>query len=243
MEDINKIFQAALKETVDRELTERGERAAFARKVDIPQSRLNDILSGHTGTVEEKRRSLAAALGYHGHLYDYFLDRGRAIVAGRPIPEPPADYASEAETAAGGYFPVPLDRADRLGAGGIHAQGVAKPETATTILVHGPTLGRRNSRNLKAFVVGGDSMEPLIADGGLVVADLTKNRTENLKEGAAYVIRYDEEGDGAVKYLRWAEKGKSLILESENKFYKPVVRKLREVALVGQVIWSCREHK
>jgi phage repressor protein C with HTH and peptisase S24 domain len=74
-------------------------------------------------------------------------------------------------------------------------------------------------------------MEPLFANGGLVVADLAKNRTENLKEG------------GVVKYLRWVEKGKLLSIESENKLYAPVFRKVREVTLIGQVIWSCREHK
>jgi phage repressor protein C with HTH and peptisase S24 domain len=76
-----------------------------------------------------------------------------------------------------------------------------------------------------------------------VVADLTKNRAESLKEGSLYVISYDEEKSGAVKFLRWAEKGRLLALESENKLYKPVFRRVKEVTLIGRVVWSCRAYK
>ena len=232
MEDINKIFQTALQYFMDK----RGDQAALASRTDISTSHINDILKGRRGGTEEKRRALAAALGYPGHFYEDFMGLGRAILDGRPIPEPSAGCLSEAGLTAAGCFQVPLERADRL-AGGLRAR---KTEEAASIVVHGPSLSRKSGRHLLAFLVGGDNMEPLIAKGSLVVADLTQNRAENLREGSVYVISYDEEG--AVKYLRWAEKGRLLAMESENKFYKPVFRKVREVTLIGRVIWSCREH-
>jgi len=241
MEDINKIFRAALEYVFEHTLTRHGDQIALANSAEVPATTLNDILKGRRGGSEDTRRALAAALRYPGRQYEDFLDIGRAILAGRPILELTTDYVSEADLAAAGYFQVSLDQADRLGAGG--GRGLVKLENTAPVVVHGPTLGCKNGRHLRAFVVGGDSMEPLLAQGGIVVADLTKNRTENLKEGAAYVIIYDEEGAGAVKYLRWVEKGKVLSIESENNFYKPVFRKTREVVLIGQVIWSCREHR
>lgn len=237
MQDLNKIFQTALEYL----LVKRGEQAALAKKIGMPASTLGDIKGGRRNASDEKKRAIAAALGYPDRAYENFLDIGRAILDGRPIPEPPTDFASEADLAADGYFRVPLDRANRLGAGGIQAQGVATPEDPISIALHGSTLGRRSGRHLQAFVVGGDSMEPLIGDGGLVVADLSRNNLADIKEGCIYLIGWD--GDGSVKYLRWAEPGKLLAVESENKFHKTVIKKPREVTLIGQVIWSCRKHK
>jgi len=237
MQDLNKIFQA----TLEHLLAKRGEQAALAKRIGMPTTTLGDIKQGRRNASDEKKRAIAAELGFSGRHYENFLDIGRAVLAGRPVPEPPENYATQEDMPTAEYFHVPLDQSERLGAGGIHFLGQAKPEVETTFLIHGPTLGRQSGRNLRAFMVGGDSMEPLIGDGGIVVADLTKNRFENLREGAAYVIGWNEEGK--VKYLRWAEKGKFLTVESENKFYKTVIKRPKEVTLIGQVIWSCRKHK
>ena len=242
MQDINKIFRQALLHFFDPASAKYGEQAALARKAGIVPSHLHDILVGRCGATEEKRRQFAAIFGYPDRLYDNFLEVGRCKLAGQPVPEPPNNFATPEDLADDEYFRVPLDQADRLGAGGIHSLGQAKPERKTTFLVHGPSLGRKNSRNLRAFVVGGDSMEPLIGDGGLVVADLTRNKLTDIKDGGIYVIGWDEEG--SVKYLRWLEKDKLLAVESENnKFYKTVIKRPKDVTLIGQVIWSCRKHK
>jgi phage repressor protein C with HTH and peptisase S24 domain len=231
MEDLNKIFQTAL----GLKLTRRGDQAALARQIGMSTTTLGDIKSGRRNASDEKKRALAKALGYPGRQYENFLDLGR------PDSEQSSDYVPQGDLTAAGYFPVPLDQADRLGAGGIHALGQAKPEEVTTLMVHGDSIGRNNGRNLRAYVVGGDSMEPLIGDGGLVVADLSRNKLANIKDGGIYVIGWDEEG--SVKYLRWAEKDKLLAVESENKFYKTMIKRPKEVTLIGQVIWSCRQHK
>ena len=234
MEDINSIFKAGLEHF----MTRRGDQAALSARSGVSTTQINDILKGRHGCTEEKRRVLAAALGYPGRQYEDFLDLGRAVLAGQPIPATPADQLSEADLAASGCFLVPLEPLGRPAAGG---PGLAQVGEAAAMVVHGPTLGRKSGRHLRAFLVGGDSMEPLFAQGGMVLADLTENRAENLREGSAYVVCCDGEED--VKYLRWAEKGRLLALESENKFYRPVFRKAREVTLIGRVIWSCRRHE
>jgi phage repressor protein C with HTH and peptisase S24 domain len=68
--------------------------------------------------------------------------------------------------------------------------------------------------NLQAFRVGGDSMEPVIAAGGIVVmADLSENNPMNLKQDKIYVLGIDmQEGICAVKYLRWGVKGEIVII-------------------------------
>ena len=92
------------------------------------------------------------------------------------------------------------------------------------------------------FRVGGDSMEPLIAKGGIVLADLKHNDVGHIHEGGVYVLCWDrEDGECAVKYLRWAERGKLLSVESENSFYKPVFKRVDEVLLIGRVIWAWRD--
>jgi phage repressor protein C with HTH and peptisase S24 domain len=111
------------------------------------------------------------------------------------------------------------------------------------VVVHGPSLGRRSAKNLQAFRVGGDSMEPLIGQGGLVLADLSQNDFQRLREGGIYVLCWDlEVGECAVKRLKWAEKGHILAIESENPDYGTLYRPLSEASLIGQVIWSWRRH-
>jgi phage repressor protein C with HTH and peptisase S24 domain len=110
------------------------------------------------------------------------------------------------------------------------------------IVVHGPSLNRRSAKNLQAFRVGGSSMEPLIADGGIVLADTGHTDLKRIKDGRIYVLCWDlSDGECAVKYLRWADQGRILSIESENPLVKPMFKRADEVALIGKVIWAWRE--
>jgi len=46
------------------------------------------------------------------------------------------------------------------------------------------------------------------------------------------------------KTLRWVEgeKGKLLSIESVNTFYPPKVKRVKDIILIGKVIYSWREH-
>lgn len=86
-------------------------------------------------------------------------------------------------------------------------------------------------------------MDPKIEEGNIVLVDLTQNNINAIKDDKIYVICWDfSDGECAVKYLRWVEKGKILSIESANQFYKPIFRRVNEVKLIGQVLWSWRDH-
>lgn len=221
-----------------------GAQAKLAKAAEIHPPYLNGILKGAKLGNEEVRRKIAAALGYKGRKYEDFLDIGRAIVEGRPMPEPPCDYLNDEELSDRGFIAVPFSADMKLSAGCGGTIPYTDDEKSSPVIIHGPTLKRRNARGLQAFRVGGDSMEPVIAAGGLVIADTTKNELRHIKDGGLYVLCWDlHDGECAVKKLRWAEKGRLLSIESANEFYPPVFKSANEITLIGRVIWSCREHK
>jgi transcriptional regulator with XRE-family HTH domain len=85
--DTKEFFLAALK----KELASMGHggQARTARHAGVSRSLLNDILKGRIFGAEEKRRAIAAALGYDD--YEAFLDIGRSLMkvsAVRNVPEP-----------------------------------------------------------------------------------------------------------------------------------------------------------
>lgn len=142
-----------------------------------------------------------------------------------------------------GFFTVPFSDDMKLAAGGGGTIPVSDDAENSVVVVHGPSIKRRNAKKLQAFRVGGDSMEPLIAEDGIVLADLAHNDIRHIKDGRIYVLCWDLENDGecAVKYLKWFDKGKIVSIESEDRFYKPVLKRIDEVILIGKVIWSWRE--
>ena len=85
--DTMAFFSAALK----KEITSLGHggQAKTAQYAGVSRSLLNDILKGRSFGMEEKRRAIAAALGYED--YETFLDIGRSLLnvsAVRKSPQP-----------------------------------------------------------------------------------------------------------------------------------------------------------
>jgi hypothetical protein len=242
MENIDQIFIAALKHFVAKEKTQ----TIFAEKAGISISYLNDMIKERKSGGDKTKRKIADMLGYRGANFELFLDVGRAILAGKDpegVDEPIDEVAGE-ELRNRGFITIPFSVNMKLAAGSGGTIPITENDTETTIIVHGPSIGRRNSHNLQAFKVGGDSMEPVIAEGGIVLADTSENDPMKLKEGHIYVICWDiSEGECAVKYLRWAEKGRSVMISSpDNILHPPLFRDLKEIQLIGRVIWSCRTH-
>jgi phage repressor protein C with HTH and peptisase S24 domain len=96
---------------------------------------------------------------------------------------------------------------------------------------------------MQAFRVGGDSMEPLIAQDGIVMVDVSKNDITDLDEGEIYVLCWDiSTEECAVKRLKWADWGSLLAIESADpNAYETIYRRPEDVVLVGKVIWTWRE--
>jgi len=79
--------------------------------------------------------------------------------------------------------------------------------------------------------IHGNSMEPLINDGDLVL--VRKGPAEN---GDIAVVLCEEE-EACVKKIQYAPGGDILILISRNPDYSPIVKPLSECKILGKVIW------
>jgi phage repressor protein C with HTH and peptisase S24 domain len=87
--------------------------------------------------------------------------------------------------------------------------------------------------------VSGDSMEPEIRDGDMVLID--RSRVEMLA-GAIYAVGVDE----AILVKRVEKQPNALVLHSDNPRYAPMVLRGDETAgvrMIGRVIWVCREYR
>ena len=233
---MNEIFRTALQKSIAGKLKQKD----LAKMAGISVPYLNDLYKGRKGGQEDVRRRIAGALGFDD--YEAFLDVGRVELGLAPLRPPRAAERVWPED-LDDFFRVPFSDHMRLAAGSGGTIEVTDDEDSSPVVVHGPSLGRRNAKNLQAFRVGGDSMEPLIAQGGLVLADLKQNELQHLREGRIYVLCWDlDDGECAVKRLKWAERDQLLAIESENGFYETLYRRPEEVKLIGRVIWSWREH-
>lgn len=101
-------------------------------------------------------------------------------------------------------------------------------------------LGKGNPDNMVLMKVHGDSMEPAICHGDMVLIDQGKTR---LFGHAIYAVGVNEE-----IYVKQVETlpGNHLLLRSLNERYAPIEVDLRgdmadSVRIIGKVLWWCRE--
>jgi phage repressor protein C with HTH and peptisase S24 domain len=98
---------------------------------------------------------------------------------------------------------------------------------------------RLNTKKLALISSAGDSMEPNMSDGDMLLIDL-RDGLQQAKSGKIYVIR---QGDHLyAKRLHWMTNG-SLTIISDNKEYDPEVvmkQDLNQVNIVGRVVWIGR---
>ncbi|MDR1295808.1 MAG: hypothetical protein LBO05_00200 [Deltaproteobacteria bacterium] len=240
MNYVNKYFLSFLNHLAAK--SGRGFSRYLSRISSVDENFISKILNGKVGGSETTKRKITTALGY---MYDDFLARGQAIVEGRDpdsVDEIWAEHMGD-DLRERGFTPVQYSDNMRLkeGSGGIIP--VTDSYASTKVVVHAPSLGCLTGSNLQAFRVGDGSMEPLIAEGSVVMADLTENDIGGLKEGKIYIVCPEtQKGECVVKFIRWAEKDRSIILSSQNSdLHPPFMRPVDGVLLVGRVIFAWRE--
>jgi len=94
---------------------------------------------------------------------------------------------------------------------------------------------RRNPANLILIEAMGDSMEPTIADGDLLLVDTTEGK---VRDNAIYALSVD--GDLIVKRVQRAIASGGVTIISDNPRYQPQQLDAREVTqlrVIGQVCW------
>ena len=218
---------------------EHGAKASLCKEIGLPPQSLDKFLHQNRDGGEDERRQIA---NYFNIAYDDALEVGRAILENRPVPSPEPKYLSSDELTERGFFTVPFSLEMRLSAGGGGTIQVDDDEDKSSIIIHGPTLGYHNSNNLQAFRVGGESMEPEIVAGGIVLVDKTHNRLEQLKDGSVYVGCWESDGECHVKRLRWADEGKLVAIESVNPMFPIIYKRPKDFyQLIGKVVWAWRE--
>jgi transcriptional regulator with XRE-family HTH domain len=242
MENIDKIFLAALTHYFKAEKSQ----TAFAAKVGISVQHVSNLLKGRKTCGDKTKRKIALVLGFPESSYEQFLDAGRAILAGRDPDAIVEDWVGLTgdDLRERGFITVPFSDNMKLAAGSGGTIPITDEVEKSKVIIHGPSLGRRSSRNLQAFRVGGDSMFPILDEGGIVLVDLSDNDPVRIKDGKIYVLCWDlDDGECAVKYLRRADNGKSVVIWSRNgDLYPPIVKPIRDIQLIGRVIFSWREH-
>jgi hypothetical protein len=99
------------------------------------------------------------------------------------------------------FITVPFSDNMKLAAGGGGEIPFTWDEKNTKIVVHGPSLDRSSSAFLQAFRVGGDSMEPVIGEKGIVIVDKSENDPLKIKPGKIYVLCWELDlGECALKF-------------------------------------------
>ena len=92
-------------------------------------------------------------------------------------------------------------------------------------------------KNLALLSVKGDSMNPTLNDGDMILVDLRANRID---DSAIYVLEFDDAL--LVKRIQRKLDG-SVVIKSDNSLYEPeVLQKDRavELRIIGRVVWSGR---
>lgn len=127
------------------------------------------------------------------------------------------------------YFP--LNYCTNLSAGSPGELLEAEPDA----VVYVPIKFQNRKKRLHAFQVNGTSMNNVIQDGSIVVAEEVPDTV--LKEGTIVVAWLD--GEATVKRLYPGDSQVMLMPDSSDKAYQPIIVNTEEeqVYIIGRVIW------
>ena len=127
----------------------------------------------------------------------------------------------------------------RAGDGGLEVDEAIKSRYA----FHESFLSRKggNAADMKLFIIDGDSMEPTLKSGDMVMVN---ERKKEVSSGGIYLLRH--RGDLMIKRLFKTSDG-GISIHSDNKeLYPPISVDFPNEALdfevFGRMIWSCREY-
>ena len=240
-------FWAALqKEIVDHW---KGDQKTFADKIGITVPYLSELFHKKKMASPEVQGKICNAVQIK---FETFIKIGRALIETGKIPlisesfESPLivnvisqedkDLLNDLRTE---YHGIPLYESGRLSAGinGIEFDPYETP--ASMVVIYRPELQGCKNHVLKALRVGGDSMEPTIAQGSIVVVELSDKKEANNK---IFVVNVPEGGVdvAAVKRIKRWKEGFALISD------KPGISvELSDLdwnrLCVGRVVWMWRD--
>lgn len=237
-----------------------GNQSSFAVYLGIRRQRLSNILNGHGGTSEDLRIRICNKLGIDyrtliscdasdtvtlSDAVEMKLIRGGQAEKAAP---PSQNLIVQVNTQADKEFlngitelyrGIPLYESGRLAAGvnGIEFDPYESP--ASMVLVYKPELQGCSRHKLAAIKVGGESMEPTIVKGSIVVVDLSDKEQV---DGKVYAVNTPEGGMDMASIKRIKKWEKGFVLLSDNSNYPPELSPMDWHRLcVGRVVWMWRD--
>ena len=236
METIHDHFRKALQRVLAE--SEVGTQSRLTEALGLSSGYISAIKNGSKNGGENLKREIAAYFGYHGSDYEQFLNIGR----GNGNAEASAESMPEPEYKQRGFFPVPFSENLRLIPPGKNGSlEITCDEQTTPVIVHGPTINRKNARFLRACRMPDASMAPYINRNALVLVDLKAGNAADIQDGQAYLICQDfKSGECLIRCLSIAHKD-LIAISAYDSSLQTVYKKQREIRLLGKVIWICQD--
>ncbi len=196
------------------------------------------VLAAAIARAGESLSALSRMLGRNPAWLQQYLKRGTPRLLTEADRLRLASYLGVADAALGGPAgPVLLPRLDIAASAG--PGRIADGEVATGgEPIAADTLRRLGARAEDCSVVRvrGDSMQPLLADGDLIVVDTARRRPDPRGSGL-WVVRTD----GEIRVKRVVPGSGGLRLVSDNPDYAVEVRAAGEVEVIGRVVRMMRD--
>lgn len=188
---------------------------------NIPKSSISQYMSGYAKPKSDRIHSIAKALHINEAWllgYDVPMDKSDIIKQLEPINMIFDDY-------------FPLHYCTNLSAGSPTELLEAEPDA----VVYVPIKFQNRKKRLHAFQVNGTSMNNVIPDGAIVVAEEVPDTV--LKEGTIVVAWIN--GEATVKRIYPGEHQVTLMPDSSDKGHHPIIINADEeqVYILGRVIW------
>ncbi len=188
---------------------------------NIPKSSISQYMSGYAKPKSDRIHSIAKALHINEAWllgYDVPMDKSDIIKQLEPINMIFDDY-------------FPLHYCTNLSAGSPTELFEAEPDA----VVYVPIKFQNRKKRLHAFQVNGTSMNNVIPDGSIVVAEEVPDTV--LKEGTIVVAWIN--GEATVKRIYPGEHQVTLMPDSSDKGHHPIIINADEeqVYILGRVIW------
>jgi repressor LexA len=188
---------------------------------NIPKSSISQYMSGYAKPKSDRIHSIAKALHINEAWllgYDVPMDKSDIIKQLEPINMIFDDY-------------FPLHYCTNLSAGSPTELFEAEPDA----VVYVPIKFQNRKKRLHAFQVNGTSMNNVIPDGAIVVAEEVPDTV--LKEGTIVVAWIN--GEATVKRIYPGEHQVTLMPDSSDKGHHPIIINADEeqVYILGRVIW------
>ena len=188
---------------------------------NIPKSSISQYMSGYAKPKSDRIHSIAKALHINEAWllgYDVPMDKSDIIKQLEPINMIFDDY-------------FPLHYCTNLSAGSPTELLEAEPDA----VVYVPIKFQNRKKRLHAFQVNGTSMNNIIQDGSIVVAEEVPDTV--LKEGTIVVAWIN--GEATVKRIYPGDSQVTLMPDSTDKGHQPIIINTDEdqIYILGRVIW------